>query len=99
MTNLSGTLYTGVTNDLVRRVYQHKQGDGSEFTKGYKLTRLVFYESTPSIESAITREKQIKGWRRSRKLELIRSMNPQWNDLSEGWFSQDQILRFAQNDK
>ncbi len=82
MTNNSGTLYVGVTNNLERRVYEHRQGAGG-FTKRYKLTRLVYHESTPDVWAAIQREKEIKGWVRSKKITLIASMNPFWKDLSE----------------
>ena len=85
MTNRSRTLYTGVTNDLVRRVYEHKQKLIEGFTKKYNITILVHYEATPDIRSAIAREKQIKGWLRSKKIALIESANPQWRDLSEDW--------------
>ena len=83
MTNNSGTLYAGVTNNLERRVAEHKQGDIPSFTQRYRTTRLVYYESTPDIQSAIQREKQIKGWLRRKKIALIASMNPCWKDLSE----------------
>jgi putative endonuclease len=82
----SRTLYTGVTNDLIRRVYEHKNKLVKGFTSKYNIQFLVYYESTSSIESAIEREKQIKGWLRARKIELIDSMNPEWKDLSEEWF-------------
>jgi len=85
MTNRSRTLYTGVANNLVRRVYEHKQKLIEGFTKKYNITILVYYEATTDIRSAITREKQIKGWRRSKKIALIESANPQWRDLSEDW--------------
>ena len=85
MSNLARTLYVGVTNDLYRRVEQHKAGLGSAFTSRYRLHRLVYAESTPYVEAAIAREKELKGWRRSRKLELIESLNPQWQDLSAEW--------------
>ena len=87
MTNRSDTLYTGVTNDLQRRVYEHKQKLLDGFTKKYNIDMLAYYEDTDDVEAAIRREKQIKGWRRSKKVALIESMNPQWRDLSEGWFS------------
>jgi putative endonuclease len=77
-----GVLYTGVTNDLNRRVNEHKQKIIPGFTARYNLTRLVYYESTSDVSSAIQREKQIKGWLRSRKITLIESMNPTWQDLS-----------------
>ncbi len=85
MTNRSRTLYTGVTSNLEQRVYQHKQKEGPGFTARYNMTRLAYYEEIPSIGDAIAREKQLKGWRRSRKIELIESVNPQWRDLSEDW--------------
>ena len=81
-----GTLYTGVTNDLPRRVWQHKQGEVEGFTNRYAVHRLVYYEETPSREAAIIREKQIKGKRRAKKLSLIREMNPEFKDLSQDWF-------------
>ena len=86
MTNHSGTLYTGVTNDLHRRVYEHKQELVRGFTQKYKITQLVYFEETPDVKAAIAREKQIKGWLRSKKIALIESPNPQWQDLSEGWY-------------
>ncbi|MBU2009539.1 MAG: GIY-YIG nuclease family protein [Chloroflexi bacterium] len=85
MSNRSKTLYTGVTNDLQRRIYEHRQKLVEGFTKKYNLTRLVYYEMTSDVRSAISREKQIKGWLRSKKVALIESMNPQWKDLSEEW--------------
>jgi putative endonuclease len=86
MTNRSGTLYIGVTGDLLRRVHQHKSKRIEGFTKKYNLTRLVYYETGADVREAIAREKQLKGWRRSKKLALINSSNPTWNDLSDGWF-------------
>ena len=86
MSNRSKTLYTGVTSDLVRRVHQHKQKLVEGFTKKYNLTRLGYYEAGNDIRSAIQREKQIKGWLRQRKINLIESVNPPWDDLSEGWY-------------
>ena len=86
MANDSKTLYTGVTNDLVRRAWEHKNGIADNFTCRYHITRLVHYEVTNDVWVAITREKQIKGWLRKKKIALIESVNPQWNDLSEGWF-------------
>ena len=81
----NGTLYTGVTNDLQRRVYEHKHGLVDGFTKKYHVHMLVWYELTDSIESAIQREKQIKKWNRNWKLKLIEEKNPQWEDLSLEW--------------
>jgi len=86
MTNRSKTLYTGVTNNLIRRVYEHKNKMIDGFTKKYNLTNLVYFEETGDILSAITREKQIKGWLRKKKIVLIESVNPEREDLSEGWF-------------
>jgi len=86
MTNKSGTLYTGVTSDLEQRVYQHKQKQIPGFTTRYNINRLVYYEEHADIVAAISREKQIKGWRRGRKIDLIKSINPNWDDLSDRWF-------------
>ena len=76
-----GTLYTGVTSDLARRVQQHRDGDGSEFCRKHGLTRLVYAEPYDRIEDAIVREKRIKEWQRQWKLRLIRAQNPDWRDL------------------
>jgi putative endonuclease len=87
MTNINNTvLYTGVTNDLQRRVLEHKRGKGGTFTKRYKLYKLVYYEEGDDIYSAINREKAIKGGSRKKKVELINSLNPQWEDLYEKYF-------------
>ena len=85
MTNHSRTLYTGMTNDLLRRVAEHKQKLIPGFTARYNVTRLVYYEETPDVRSAIAREKQIKGWVRAKKVALIEAANPQWRDLSAEW--------------
>ena len=85
LTNASRTLYVGVTNNLERRMYEHKNKLVSGFTKKYNVTWLAYYEETPSIESAIAREKQIKAWRRSKKIALVESANPKWKDLSLEW--------------
>ena len=79
----NGTLYIGVTNNLVRRLYEHKNGLVDGFTKKYNVKVLVYYESTNSIESAIQREKSLKKWSRSWKISLIQSVNPEWKDLAE----------------
>jgi putative endonuclease len=76
MTNASHTLCTGVTNDLQRRVHEHRSGKGSVFTKKHRITRLVYDEAYNDVRDAIAREKQIKGWRRSKKVVLIESQNP-----------------------
>ncbi len=83
MTNASRTLYTGVTNDLQRRVGQHKAKQIPGFTRKYNITRLVYFELTQNVRAAIAREKQIKRWKRSKKIALIVSMNPDWEDLSK----------------
>ena len=88
MTSMSGTLYTGITSDLEKRVYQHKQKLADGFTKRYNVDRLVYYEETTDIEVALEREKEIKGWRRSKKISLIESINPTWKDLAEDWFDE-----------
>ena len=88
MTNGSRTLYTGVTDDLVRRVYEHKNKLIEGFTKRYNITRLVHYEVTSDVQAAIQREKQIKGWLRKKKIALIETVNPGWQDLSEGWYEE-----------
>jgi putative endonuclease len=80
-------LYTGVTSDLLQRVAQHKLGTFAGFSKKYKCHRLVYHESFATMEGAIAREKEIKGWRRSKKDALVISRNPQWHDLSEGWYA------------
>ncbi len=81
----SRVLYIGVTNDLRRRVAQHKRWEVEGFTKRYNVTRLIYYEATPSSRVAVGRERQLKGWTRKRKIALIEAANPEWNDLSEGW--------------
>ncbi|MFA5032605.1 MAG: GIY-YIG nuclease family protein [bacterium] len=82
MTNKSKTLYTGITNDIERRVSEHKSKLIRGFTKRYNITKLVYYESTNDVRIAIEREKQIKGWLRIKKIALIKSVNPEWKDLS-----------------
>jgi putative endonuclease len=85
MTNNSKTLYTGVTNNLNRRVYEHKNKLIQGFTAKYNITKLVYFEICTDINQAIAREKQIKGWLRKKKVYLIESVNPEWNDLSQEW--------------
>ena len=75
------TLYIGVTNDLIKRVWQHKNKVADGFTKKYAVDKLVYYETTENIESAILREKQLKNWHRQWKINLIQSKNPEWRDL------------------
>ena len=77
----NGTLYIGVTSDLVKRIWEHKNNMVEGFTKRYNVHRLVWYELHKSMETAITREKRLKNWKRKWKLELIESSNPKWQDL------------------
>ena len=83
MTNRSGTLYVGVSNDLARRVQEHKTGHTQGFTSRYRMDRLVYFEKTSDINVALAREKQLKGWLRSKKVALIEALNPAWADLAE----------------
>jgi putative endonuclease len=86
MTNNSRTLYTGVTDDLIRRMYEHRNKIIEGFTKKYNITKLVYYEITSDVQVAIQREKEIKGWLRKKKIALIEMTNPEWKDLSEEWY-------------
>jgi putative endonuclease len=88
MSNISRMLYTGVTNNLERRVYERQRILVPGFTKQYNITMLVYHETLSDPRSAIEREKEIKNWRRSKKIALIETMNPQWLDLSAGWFAE-----------
>jgi putative endonuclease len=81
----SGTLYIGMTNNIYIRVRQHKSGEVEGFTSKHKCDRLVYWESFDEVIEAINREKQLKGWRRSKKIALIESSNPRWEDLAEHW--------------
>jgi putative endonuclease len=82
----SRVLYTGVTRDLIHRMHQHREGLVPGFTSRYRVTRLVYFEETPSARSAFEREHEIKGWSREKKLRLIESVNAGWNDLAADWF-------------
>ncbi len=84
----TGTLYIGMTNNLLVRVGQHKSGEFEGFAKDYHCTRLVYYEKFDDVIKTIAREKQLKGWRRSKKVALIEKMNPRWQDLTEKWGGQ-----------
>ena len=88
VSSLSGTLYTGVTSNIEHRVYQHKHKLINGFTIKYNVDRLVYFEETTDINAAISREKEIKGWRRSKKIALIKSLNPKWEDLAADWFKE-----------
>ena len=85
----SRVLYTGVTRDLLRRVYQHRLGLIPGFTLRYRVTRLVYFEDTPSAISAFARERQIKGWSRAKKVQLVESVNAGWLDLAKDWFEEE----------
>ena len=82
----NGTLYIGMTSNLARRVYEHKKNMNEGFTKKYGVHRLVYYEHTNDVNAAITREKQMKKWKRQWKINLIEKENPEWEDLYEGLF-------------
>ena len=88
MTNATRTLYIGVTNDLERRVYEHKHKLVDGFTKRYSITWLVYHEVTDDVSAALSRERQLKKWRRTKKVALIESLNPQWKDLAKGWYEE-----------
>jgi putative endonuclease len=81
----SRALYTGITNNLERRLHAHKNKLAKGFTEHYKVDQLVYFETTPNVKSAIEREKQIKAWTRARRVALIERTNPHWKDLSETW--------------
>ncbi len=109
MASRSRRIYTGVTNDIERRVQEHKSGEVEGFTQKYKINRLVYRERFHYIDNAIAREKEIKGWDRARRVALIESENPTWEDLSLEWgmpietldpaaAGEQQIPRFARDD-
>jgi putative endonuclease len=81
----SRNLYTGITNDLERRIYEHKKGKVPGFTKKYRVNRLVYFEVFRDVGAAIVREKHVKSWTRARRIALIESKNPTWDDLAENW--------------
>jgi len=87
------TLYVGMTNDLMRRVLEHKQRLHEGFATTYHCDRLVWFEEFGEVGNAIAREKQLKGWRREKKIALITQSNPTWIDLSEGWYLPAQLRR------
>src|SRR5260370_22835899 len=86
MGSLSGTLYIGMTGNLQKRVFEHKFHRIEGFTDQYQVERLLYWESFDDVQKAINREKQLKGWRRSKKIALIESLNPHWLDLAREWF-------------
>ena len=94
MASANRVLYIGVTNSLQRRVWQHKYGDVEGFTSKYRVTNLVYWESFDDVRNAINREKELKGWRRAKKVALIEEGNPKWKDLAAGWYGQtDEKIR------
>jgi putative endonuclease len=84
----SGTLYIGVTNSIYRRALEHKRGDIEGFASKYGCDRVIYYESFDNVHKAIGREKQLKGWSRAKKIALIESKNPRWEDFAETWGAQ-----------
>ncbi len=86
LSNVSRTLYIGFTNDLQKRVWQHRQKQADSFTRDYNITMLVFLEEFARADDAIAREKQLKNWRREKKVWLIEQENPDWLDLAHDWF-------------
>ena len=96
MSSQRRVLYVGISSKLEQRVFQHKQHAFGGFTAKYNVADLVYYESFDDVHTAIGREKEIKGWRREKKIELIESLNPKWNDLSYGWY---QRHRYATDKK
>ena len=91
MASRSRTLYIGMTGNLRQRVFEHKQKRGSDFTAKYRCSRLVWYENFHYVRNSIAMEKKLKGWLRARKIALIEEVNPSWEDLSEGWYSEEQL--------
>ena len=89
----NSTVYIGVTNDLMRRLWEHRNDMIEGFTKTYHVHKLVYYESFSDVQYAIAREKQLKAWRRAKKNDLIESVNPAWEDLAGDWFTAGPIPR------
>lgn len=94
MSSASKTLYTGITNNLRRRIREHKEKRADGFTNKYNITRLVYFEGFRYVQNAIKREKQVKTWTRAKRVALIESVNPKWDDLSREW-DQPQTFRFV----
>ncbi len=99
LSSKSRVLYTGITDNIYRRTWEHRNDVNPGFTSDYKVHRLVYYETFKYVGNAVAREKSIKGWLRRKKIALIEAENPTWEDLSESWFDGKQVLRFAQDDK
>ena len=89
LSNNFGAIYIGVTNNLDRRLYEHRYISRSGYVHKYKVHRLIYFENTEDINSALSREKELKGWTRKKKLELVRRSNPGFKDLGEGWFDEE----------
>jgi len=87
--SISGTLYIGMTNNLEKRVWQHKHHEFPGFTSKYGVDRLLYFESFDDVRNAINRENQLKGWTRAKKIALLESANPKWEDLSREWYESD----------
>ena len=87
MSSKTKVLYIGITNNLEKRVWQHKEGKGSTFTTKYRISHLVYFEETTDVKSGIAREKQLKGLLRKKKVKLIETKNPTWQDLSANWYN------------
>jgi putative endonuclease len=100
MASRSLTLYTGVTGDIYQRALQHRAGEIEGFTKKYHINRLVYYETFKYVNNALAREKQIKAWTRAKRIALIKTMNPAWQNLADGWGEPTklQIPRSARDD-
>jgi putative endonuclease len=92
--SIGGTLYIGITSNLLFRVRQHKEHTFRGFTAEYGVDRLLYYETYGEVLTAIAREKQLKGWKRQRKIALIEASNPQWKDLSHGWYEKPVRIAF-----
>ena len=86
LASISGTLYIGITSALKERAFKHKECRFDGFTKKYGVNRLVYFESFDDVRNVIDREKRLKGWRRAKKIALIKRLNPQWKDLSAEWY-------------
>jgi len=100
MASRSLTLYTGIADNMFRRALEHKTGKIDGFTKRYNISRLVYYEEFKYVTNSIAREKQVKAWTRAKRIALIKSVNPTWQDLAAGWGEETnlQIPRFARDD-
>lgn len=93
MASKSRVIYVGMTNDLTVRVFQHKTGRYEGFTQRYKVHRLVYFEAYRYVSSAIEREKELKGWRREKRVALLEALNPTWEDLAADWFTVEELTR------